>query len=100
MPPQARLTDLHVGPVCTLGAPLPIVFPGAFTVLVGALPAARVTDMCAGVLTPPLVGPMPHPILKGSFTVLIQKLPAARMGDLCLLGGTITLGMPTVLTGG
>lgn len=93
-PPQARLTDVHICPL-TVGSPLPITAPGAPTVLVQYLPAARVTDICAGILPP-----VTHPVAKGSTTVLIQKLPAARIGDLCAAGGAITLGCFTVLTGG
>jgi uncharacterized Zn-binding protein involved in type VI secretion len=44
------------------------------------------------------VGP-PDVIALGSFTVLIGGQPAARMGDLTAHGGTIVLGMPTVLIG-
>ena len=88
--PQARLTDLH-SCVMTLGVPAPILPPCGLTVLVGKLPAARVTDMCAGV--------SPHPIAKGSFTVLIGKLPAARIADLCVGPGAIAKGEFTVLTG-
>ena len=98
-PPQARITDIHAGP-CTLGAPMPIMPPGAPTVLVCKLPAARVTDLCLGLIAPPAANFPPHPIAKGSMTVLIQKMPAARIGDLCSLGGAIILGAPTVLTGG
>jgi uncharacterized Zn-binding protein involved in type VI secretion len=68
----------------------PIVAPGAPTVLVGGLPAARVGDMVV------CVGP-PDVIALGSFTVLIGGQPAARMGDLTAHGGTIVLGYPTVL---
>jgi uncharacterized Zn-binding protein involved in type VI secretion len=35
----------------------------------------------------------------GSFTVFIVGLPAARLGDLTAHGGTIVLGLPTVLIG-
>lgn len=97
MPPQARMTDPHTGP-CTKGAPMPILPPCAVTVLVCALPAARVTDMSLSVPPPP--PPIPHPIVRGSATVLIQKLPAARLGDSCAMGGTIIMGAPTVITGG
>jgi uncharacterized Zn-binding protein involved in type VI secretion len=44
------------------------------------------------------VGP-PDVIALGSFTVLIMKLPAARIGDMTAHGGSIVMGMPTVLTG-
>jgi uncharacterized Zn-binding protein involved in type VI secretion len=45
------------------------------------------------------VGP-PDTIVQGSATVLIGGLPAARLGDATAHGGTIALGMPTVLIGG
>ena len=96
--PQARITDIHTGP-CTMGSPLPIMPPGAPTVIVSGLPAARVTDLCLGMIAPPAANFPPHPIAMGSFTVLIQKMPAAKLGSLCSLGGTIVLGAPTVLTG-
>jgi len=71
----------------------PILPPCAVTVLIGKIPAARVTDMLT------CVGP-PDVIAKGSTTVLTCKLPQARMGDLTAHGGTIILGWPTVLVGG
>lgn len=77
--------------VLTTGVPAPILPPCALTVMVSNLPAARVTDMCAGI--------SPHPIAKGSFTVLISYMPAARLGDLCSGPGAIALGAMTVLTG-
>jgi uncharacterized Zn-binding protein involved in type VI secretion len=70
----------------------PIIPPCAITVLIGSLPAARVTDMAV------CVGP-PDVIALGSFTVLICGLPAARLGDITVHGGTIVVGMPTVLVG-
>ncbi len=102
-PPQARLIDMHVGPACTVTGPMPIIPPCATTVIVGKKPAARMGDMCVGVMLSPVGAPIPappHPIVKGSMSVLIQKQPAARIGDLCAMGGTIILGEPTVLTGG
>jgi uncharacterized Zn-binding protein involved in type VI secretion len=62
-------------------------------VLIGKMPAARMTDMCT------CVGP-PDVIVKGSATVLIGKLPAARMGDMTAHGGSIVIGFPLVLIGG
>jgi len=94
--PAARVTDMHVCPMVTGVVPHvggPILPPCAVTVLIGKLPAARVTDMVT------CVGP-PDVIVKGSTTVLISKLPAARMGDLTAHGGSIILGLPTVLIGG
>ncbi len=97
--PAARMTDMHTCPMITPGVPPiphvggPILPPCAVTVLIGELPAARVTDMAL------CVGP-PDTILKGSLTVLINDLPAARVGDLTMHGGTIVLGDFTVLIGG
>ncbi|KRC78977.1 PAAR domain-containing protein [Sphingomonas sp. Root241] len=99
MPPAARLTDMHVCPMLTPSVPPiphvggPISGPGAPTVLIGSLPAARVGDMAV------CVGP-PDSIVKGSATVLIAGMPAARIGDICAHGGSIVLGLPTVLIGG
>lgn len=93
--PAARASDMHVCPMVTGVVPHvggPILPPGCPTVLIGKLPAARVTDMAT------CVGP-PDVILKGSATVMIGKLPAARMGDSTGHGGTIILGLPTVLVG-
>jgi uncharacterized Zn-binding protein involved in type VI secretion len=87
---------MHVCPLFTLIVPHiggPIVAPGAPTVLIGMLPAARMGDMCV------CVGP-PDVIAKGSATVLISMQPAARMGDQCVHGGTVILGFPTVIIGG
>ena len=95
--PAARLTDMHTcpmvepGPVPHVGGPiLPACCP---TVLIGSLPAARLTDQAF------CVGP-PAMIVKGSATVLIGKLPAARIGDSTAHGGVIVMGWPTVLIGG
>ncbi|MDT7949874.1 MAG: PAAR domain-containing protein [Acetobacteraceae bacterium] len=93
--PAARITDMHVCPMVTGIVPHvggPILPPGAPTVLIGSLPAARVGDMAT------CVGP-PDTIALGSFTVLIGGTPAARMGDMCAHGGTIVLGCFTVLIG-
>ena len=96
MQPAARLTDMHVCPMVTPGVPPvphvggPIVSPGAPTVLIGGLPAARLGDMAV------CVGP-PDSIIMGSPTVLIGGQPAARLGDSCAHGGTIVLGCFTVL---
>lgn len=89
MLPAARVTDLIVSPA-TLGVPTPIIPPGAPTVLIGGLPAARLGDTC-GV----------DAIVKGSTTVLIGGLPAARVADMTAAGGAIMPpGAPTVLIGG
>jgi uncharacterized Zn-binding protein involved in type VI secretion len=99
MPPASRLTDMHVCPMVTPGVPPiphvggPILPPCLPTVLIGFLPAARVTDMAL------CVGP-PDVIVKGSATVLIGFLPAARIGDNTAHGGVIVMGCPTVIIGG
>ncbi len=96
MPPAARVTDMHVCPMVTGIVPHvggPILPPCCPTVLIGGLPAARVTDMAT------CVGP-PDVIVKGSATVLIGKMPAARIGDNTAHGGVIILGFPTVIIGG
>lgn len=99
MPPAARLTDFHQCPMVTPGVPPiphvggPIAGPGAPTVLIGGLPAAKVGDLAV------CVGP-PDAIIKGSATVKVMGLPAARMGDKTAHGGTILLGWPTVQIGG
>jgi uncharacterized Zn-binding protein involved in type VI secretion len=93
MPPAARVADMHVCPMFTGPVPHvggPILPPGCPTVLIGSMPAARVTDMAT------CVGP-PDVIVVGAFTVLIGGLPAARMGDSCAHGGTIVMGFPTVM---
>ena len=97
--PAARLTDYHTCPMVTPGMPPiphvggPITGPGCPTVLIGGLPAARVSDMAS------CVGP-PDTIAKGSATVLIGGMPAARVGDQTVHGGAITVGCFTVLVGG
>lgn len=93
MPPAARVSDMHVCPMFTGPVPHvggPILPPGAMTVLIGGLPAARVTDMCT------CVGP-PDVIIMGSTKVLIKNMPAARMGDNTAHGGVIILGCFTVI---
>ena len=96
MPPAARVTDMHVCPMVTGIVPHiggPILPPCATTVLIGFLPAARITDLAL------CVGP-PDMIVMGSTTVLIEFLPAARMGDSTVHGGVIVLGCFTVIIGG
>jgi uncharacterized Zn-binding protein involved in type VI secretion len=96
--PAARVGDMHVCPMVTPGTPPiphvggPIMPPGKPTVLIGSMPAATATNMCT------CVGP-PDVIVKGSIGVFIGGLPAARMGDTTAHGGTIAMGLPTVLIG-
>lgn len=95
MPPAARLSDMHTCPMVTGVVPHvggPILPPCAPTVLIGMLPAARVTDMAT------CVGP-PDVIVKGSPTVLIGNMMAARIGDQTAHGGVIVLGCFTVMIG-
>lgn len=97
MPPAARVGDMHVcpmqnpGPVPHVGGP--IIGPGAVTVLVGGPPQAVIGDSCV------CVGP-PDTIVKGSATVQAGGKPAARLGDSTAHGGTIVVGLPTVMIGG
>lgn len=89
MIPAARVTDMIVS-TATMGIPTPIVPPGCPTVLIGGLPAARVTDSC-GV----------DVIVNGSATVMIGGMPAARIGALTASGGAVMPpGAPMVLIGG
>lgn len=99
MPPAARLTDMHTCPMVTPGLPPiphvggPLIGPGVPTVLIGALPAAVLGDNAV------CVGP-PDAIVKGSATVMIGGKPAARLGDTTAHGGSVVLGLPTVMIGG
>jgi uncharacterized Zn-binding protein involved in type VI secretion len=97
VPPAARLSDMHVCPMVTVLVPHvggPILGPCCPTVLIGGLPAARITDMAV------CVGP-PDLIVMGSATVFIGALPAARLGDMTAHGGVIAGPCcPTVIIGG
>ncbi|MET0328377.1 MAG: PAAR domain-containing protein [Luteimonas sp.] len=95
MLPAARLTDMHACPMVTGIVPHvggPILAPGAPTVLVGNLPAARVGDTCL------CVGP-PDVIVAGLPNILIVGQPAARLTSGTAHGGVIVAGLPTVLYG-
>lgn len=96
MPPAARVSDVHSCPMVTAAVAHvggPILPPGAPTVLISGLPAARAADMaiCVGAT---------DVIAKGSATVMIAGMPAARMGDPTAHGGIIATGLETVLIGG
>ncbi len=99
MPPAARFTDMHTCPMQTPAVvPIPhvggpISGPCVQNVLIGSLPAAVVGDMCV------CVGP-PDSIVKGSATVMINNRAAARLGDSTAHGGSIVVGLITVLIGG
>ena len=89
MLPAARITDL-ITCSATLGVPTPIIPPGAPTVLIGGLPAARLGDSCGADV-----------IVMGSATALIGGMPAARIADPTAAGGIVLPpGCPTVLIGG
>lgn len=93
--PAATITAMHVCPMVTGIIPHvggPVLPPGAPTVLIGGLPAARVGDMCV------CVGP-PDVIVTGAFTVLISGMPAAHLGSMTAHGGSIVMGNPTVMVG-
>ena len=96
--PAARISDMtaHGGTIVL----------GCFTVLIGELPAARVTDMHVCPMITPGVPPIPHvggPIIPPtSMTVLIGELLAARVGDKAVCVGppdVIVMGCFTVLIG-
>lgn len=97
MPPAARITDFHACPMVTPGTP-PIphvggpIMKGSLNVLTGKLAQARVGDPAV------CVGPMDS-IAKGSSGVFVNKMAAARMGDPTAHGGSITIGLPTVIIG-
>ncbi len=99
MPPAARLGDMHTCPMATPGTPPiphvggPILPPCCPTVLIGMMPAARISDMAL------CVGP-PDVIVKGSSSVRIGGMPAARIGDSTAHGGVIIVGFPQVMIGG
>lgn len=96
MPPASRVGDMHVCPMVTGIVPHvggPILPPGCPTVLIGFMPAARVTDMCV------CVGP-PDMIVMGSTTVMTGFMLQARIGDPTVHGGAIVMGLPTVMVGG
>lgn len=81
--PQVTVLVPHVGGPVALGA---------FNVLIGGMPAARVGDLAV------CVGP-PDVVVLGSFTVLIGGMPAARLSDMTAHGGAIVLGAFNVLIG-
>lgn len=62
------------------------------TVLVGNMPASRITDIA-------VCGPIPNPLVTGAMTVLIGKSPASRITESTAHGGKVVSGFPTVLIG-
>ncbi len=125
--PAARLSDMALqdAPHCHAPihppAPVPTPVPhpavpvtiikGQLNVLIGNMPAARVTDTTTPCILPGCVPGGPGLISMGSATVLIGNMPAARVGDLtahpaCVApipsptGKILPPGCPTVLIGG
>ena len=88
MPPAARISDNHACPVHGGG---PIV-TGFSTVIIGYMPAARVTDQA---VCPPAV----DVLVMGSPTVIIGYQQAARVGDSFAHGGVVVSGCPSVIIG-
>ena len=97
-------------PVPHPALPLPII-KGCPTVLIGSLPAARVTDQSTPCMLPSCVPGGPGMIAKGSSSVLIGGIPAARVNDItthpaCVapipspVGKVMPPGCPTVMIGG
>ncbi|MCA9131656.1 MAG: PAAR domain-containing protein [Planctomycetales bacterium] len=75
--------------------PLAIV-SGAANVLIGGMPAARVTDITASCMLPSCVPAGPGMIQLGSATVLIGGLPAARANDMSMHASCVApIPMPT-----
>jgi uncharacterized Zn-binding protein involved in type VI secretion len=78
------------------------VVSGCPVVLIGGMPAARVSDMHA---CPAVNGIVPHvggPAVKGSPVVLVGAMPQVRVGDMFICVGPTAspvMGCPTVLVG-
>ncbi len=111
-PPAARIGDLVLqdGPHCHAPihppAPVPTPVPhppmplaiisGSPTVLIGGMPAARVSDTTVPCMLIPCVPAGPGMIAMGSFKVLIGGMPAARMGDMTAHASCVApIPMPT-----
>src|ERR1700678_4293185 len=95
MPPAARITDMPTCPMVTPG-PVPHVggpvLTGAPSVIIGYIPAARVSDNLICV-------PSVDSISQGSSNVVIVNKNAARIGDPTNHGGVVVAGCPTVIIG-
>ncbi|CAN7465262.1 PAAR domain-containing protein [Rhizobium sp. LjRoot30] len=97
-------------PVPHPALPLAII-TGLPTVMIGNMPAARLTDTSAPCTLPGCVPGGPGMISLGSATVLIGNLPAARINDMTMhaacvapipspTGKVLPPGCPTVMIGG
>jgi len=96
--PAARMTDLvlqkaphchaPIHPPAPTPTPVPhppmplMIIKGAPTVLIGGLPAARITDTTLPCMLIPCVPAGPGMIVQGSPTVLVGGMPQARMNDM------------------
>ncbi|WP_146194526.1 PAAR domain-containing protein [Vibrio albus] len=125
--PAARMGDMvlqdaphchaPIHPPAPVPAPIPhpptplTIIKGQPNVLIGNVPAARLTDTTTPCLLAGCVPGGPGMIAMGSVTVLIGNLPAARVGDMtahpsCIApipsptGKILPPGCPTVLIGG
>ncbi len=110
--PAARMTDmvLQDGPHChapihpPAPAPTPVPHPplpltiikGQPTVLIGNMPAARMTDTTLPCMLPGCVPAGPGMIQLTSFTVLVGNMLQARMGDMTMHASCVApIPMPT-----
>ena len=96
--PAARIGDaIATGHGCD--AVTTIAGPGAPTVLINNIPAARAGDLTVPhtIGTPPFCSTHTSPIISTG-TVLINNNPAARVGD-SVCAGTITSGSANVIIG-
>ena len=110
--PAARVGDqvLQDGPHChapihppaptptpTPHPPVPLaIIKGQSNVLIGSMPAARVTDTTQPCMLPSCVPGGPGMIQMGSKTVLIGNMPAARANDMTMHGSCVApIPMPT-----
>ena len=110
--PAARIGDkiLQDGPHChapihpPAPSPTPVPHPplpltivkGQPNVLIGGMPAARVSDISTPCILPGCVPAGPGMVAMGSATVLIGGLPAARMGDMTAHSSCVApIPMPT-----
>ncbi|WP_341890344.1 PAAR domain-containing protein [Variovorax sp. YR752] len=73
--------------------------PGAVTVLINGVAAARLGDQHTCALAPPAGPHPPSPVSTGSATVFIAGQAAARVGDMTGCGATIIVGSPNVWIG-
>lgn len=97
-------------PVPHPGLTLPII-SGAVDVLIGKLPAARLSSTTVPCVLPACIPAGPGTVVLGSFTVLVGGMPAARVNDMtshasCVapipapVGKILPPGCPTVMIGG